>query len=149
MRALLAITNALADKNRIRILCALEERGELCVCQIHELLGLAASTTSKHLGILAAAGLVEVRRAGRWSYYRIGQDDVPEEAQGVLAWLCQRASSSKVVVQDREKLGNILSHSPEELCQLQAKGVACCSSAPATPKAASPPKAACRRSGST
>lgn len=146
MRALIAITSAIADQNRIRILCALEERGELCVCQLHELLGLAASTTSRHLGILANAGLVEVRRAGRWSYYRLGQEDVPEEAQRLLAWICQRASSSKIVAQDRERLDGILTYSPEELCQLQAKGVACCSTAPSASRPASQPKSARKRS---
>jgi hypothetical protein len=45
------------------------------------------------------------------SYYRLGQEDVPEEAQRLLAWICQRASSSKIVAQDRERLDGILTYS--------------------------------------
>jgi len=141
MRAILAITKALADQNRLRILCALSGRRELCVCQVQELLGLAASTTSKHLGILAAAGLVEVRRDGRWSYYRVEHEEIPEGAGEVVAWVCRRARSSKVIAGDRKKLALILTHTPEELCQLQANGLECCSSAPATPAGARSRKA--------
>jgi ArsR family transcriptional regulator len=32
--------------------------------------GLAFSTTSKYLADLARVGLITVKRAGRWSYYR-------------------------------------------------------------------------------
>ena len=48
MREFMNITKALADENRVRALLALR-KGELCVCQITELFGLAASTVSKHL----------------------------------------------------------------------------------------------------
>ncbi len=126
MRSLLAITKALSDQNRIRILCALWERDELCVCQIHELLGLAASTASKHLSLLAAAGLVDVRKDGRWSYYRLAQEDAPENAGEVLLWVCRQASTSKLIAGDRKKLDQILSISPEELCQRQADCDDCC-----------------------
>jgi DNA-binding transcriptional ArsR family regulator len=47
-REFMALTKALADENRIRIFLALKDQ-ELCVCQITELMGLAPSTTSKHL----------------------------------------------------------------------------------------------------
>jgi DNA-binding transcriptional ArsR family regulator len=149
LRHLLAITRAVSDANRIRILCALSGRGELCVCQIQELLGLAPSTTSKHLGLLAAAGLVEARRDGRWAYYRIAREDMPEDAAELVAWLCRRAARTKAAAADRAKLRLILRHTPEELCQLQAKGAACCSSAPATPAAARSRKATPARSGRT
>ena len=45
--------------------------GELCVCQITELFGLAASTISKHLSILYQAGLVDSRKEGRWIFYAL------------------------------------------------------------------------------
>ena len=45
MRAVMSITKALADENRVRTLLALRE-GELCVCQITELFGLAPSGTT-------------------------------------------------------------------------------------------------------
>jgi DNA-binding transcriptional ArsR family regulator len=48
----------------VRILLALRG-GEMCVCQITELFGLAVSTTSKHLSILYQARLVDSRKDGR------------------------------------------------------------------------------------
>ena len=131
MRTLLAITKALSDLNRVRIVCALEGRGELCVCQIQELLCLAPSTTSKHLSLLAAAGLVDVRKDGRWAYYRLA-DELPEQSAEVVRWLCRRAAKQKAIIEDRGKLAQILAYSPEALCDRQAKGLKCCSSAPAT-----------------
>ena len=51
MKEFLAITKALSDENRVRALMALTG-GELCVCQVIELLGLTPSTVSKHLAAL-------------------------------------------------------------------------------------------------
>ena len=70
MREFMAITKALSDPNRVRILLALR-RGELCVCQITELFGFAPSTVSKHLSILHHAGLILSRKTERWVYYRL------------------------------------------------------------------------------
>lgn len=60
---------ALSDPTRLRLFAALRD-GELCVCQLIELVGLAPSTVSKHLSILRDAGLVDSRKDGRWVHYR-------------------------------------------------------------------------------
>ena len=64
---------AIGDENRARILMALRLR-TLCVCEITTLLGLAASTTSKHLFLLRQARLIEGIKKGRWVYYRLPQN---------------------------------------------------------------------------
>ena len=51
MREFMAVTKALSDPGRVRILLALRRR-ELCVCQITGLFGLATSTVSKRLSVL-------------------------------------------------------------------------------------------------
>lgn len=61
---------ALADTSRIRILAALR-LGELAVGEIALALGLGQSRVSRHLNILAAAGLVSSRRDGRWVFYAL------------------------------------------------------------------------------
>ena len=66
---------ALGDENRLRILMALRHR-PLCVCEITTLLGLAASTTSKHLFILRQARLIESIKNGRWVYYRLPAEPI-------------------------------------------------------------------------
>jgi ArsR family transcriptional regulator len=67
---------ALADESRIRILAALR-LGELSVGEIVQALGLGQSRVSRHLNILAAAGLVASRRDGRWVFYAL-----PESGPG-------------------------------------------------------------------
>lgn len=49
--------------------------GELCVCQITEVLKLAPSTVSAHLRELKIAGLVVERRDGRWVYFGLATDE--------------------------------------------------------------------------
>lgn len=64
---------ALADESRIRILAALRQ-GELSVGEIVQALGLGQSRVSRHLNILAAAGLVVSRRDGRWVFYALPEN---------------------------------------------------------------------------
>jgi ArsR family transcriptional regulator len=61
---------ALADKTRLRIL-ALLGNNEVCVCHIHDSLGLPQPTVSRHLAYLRRSGLVDVRRDGVWMHYRV------------------------------------------------------------------------------
>ncbi len=61
---------ALGHPVRLRIL-ALLEGGELCVCRVVAVLGLAYSTVSAHLRELRRAGLVDERKEGRWVYHRL------------------------------------------------------------------------------
>jgi ArsR family transcriptional regulator, arsenate/arsenite/antimonite-responsive transcriptional repressor len=64
------VGQALSDPNRLRALMALR-RGELCVCQLIDLLGLVPSTVSKHMKTLKHAGLVKGRKSGKWMYYSL------------------------------------------------------------------------------
>lgn len=70
MEKVIAIAKALSDSHRLRALFVLG-KGELCVCQLIELFGLAPSTVSKHMSILKKAGLVKSRKNGRWVYYSL------------------------------------------------------------------------------
>jgi ArsR family transcriptional regulator len=63
---------ALADRTRLRIL-GLLSAGEVCVCDIHESLGLPQPTTSRHLAYLRRAGLVLGRKEGLWVHYRLAE----------------------------------------------------------------------------
>jgi ArsR family transcriptional regulator len=64
------VFKALADKTRLRIL-ALLGNNEVCVCHIHDTLGLPQPTASRHLAYLRKSGLVDVRRDGVWMHYRV------------------------------------------------------------------------------
>ncbi len=120
MREVLDVTKALADGNRLRVLMALGG-GELCVCQIVELLQLAPSTTSKHMSILRQARLVEGRKEGRWMYYRLPDPDAPKAVKEAVAWVRRHLADSPQIVRDGKELKRILSMDPEVLCQGQCK----------------------------
>ena len=64
---------ALSDPHRLKILNALRY-GELTVGDIAELLEAEVVTISHHLKIMKYANLVEVRREGRFMYYRLHED---------------------------------------------------------------------------
>ena len=118
MRDLMAILKALSDENRVRVLAALGP-GELCVCQIVELLGLAPSTVSKHMAILKQARLVDSRKEGRWMFYRLTEDDAPGEAKQTTALVCRLFAGDPQVREDAKRLKQILKIDPEELCRKQ------------------------------
>lgn len=75
MKQLAKTFKALSDETRLRIL-ALLTQGELCVCDLMEVLQLPQSTVSRHLAYLRNAGMISDRRDGVWMYYRL-EDQLP------------------------------------------------------------------------
>lgn len=122
MKELLAIAKALSDGNRVRTLFALR-KGELCVCRIIELLGLAPSTVSKHMSVLKNAGLVDSRKEERWIYYRLpDKADGDETIRGALAWVSESLACDGKTIEDAKRLSKILRQSPESLCRNRLVG---------------------------
>jgi ArsR family transcriptional regulator len=115
MLEILNITKAMSDENRIRALMMLTG-GELCVCQIIEMLGLAPSTVSKHMSILRQAGLVETRKEGRWIYYRLA-DRKALKACEILDWLEKYLKNDKKILDDAKQLRRMQKMSKDELCK--------------------------------
>lgn len=114
MQEFLTISKALADENRARVLVFLQT-GELCVCQIMEMLHLAPSTVSKHLDILHQAGLIESRKEGRWVYYRLPEK--PSACAGAaIDWLHAAAARDSQAMKDRKQIKAVLKMNKEQLC---------------------------------
>ena len=61
----------LGDPGRVRMLSALLEAGELCVCDLAAVVDMAESPVSHSLRLLRNAGVVRHRRAGRQVFYRL------------------------------------------------------------------------------
>ena len=118
MKDFLNITKALADESRLRMLMALQE-GELCVCQITELMGLAMSTVSKHLSILYQAGLVNARKEGRWMYYSLPGKGTPTAAREAVAWVRRSLAGKERMAEDARRLKKVLAMDVSELCKRQ------------------------------
>lgn len=97
------IAKALGDENRARALMALAD-GELCLCQIIEVLGVSPSTASKHMSILHQAGLVERRKDGRWHYYRLAKAHASPTARQAIRWALKSLADEHVIVTDARTL---------------------------------------------
>jgi ArsR family transcriptional regulator len=80
MRNLSELFKALSDETRLQMLALLLRRGELCVCDFVEALGITQSKVSRHLRYLAHAGLVRDRREAVWVYYRVRPDPEADPA---------------------------------------------------------------------
>ena len=79
MPSIVKTLRVLADPNRFRILLLLRAE-ELTVAELQEILAMGQSTISTHLAQLRQAGLVEDRRTGKNSLYRLAAspDDAPD-----------------------------------------------------------------------
>jgi DNA-binding transcriptional ArsR family regulator len=66
----------LSDPGRLRVITALLEGGEMCVCDIAASCGQSESSVSHALRLLRANRVVRVRRAGRMAYYRLDDSHV-------------------------------------------------------------------------
>ena len=120
MRSFMYITKALADDTRVRILLALRD-GELCVCQITELFGMAPSTVSKHLSILYQAGLVESRKTDRWVNYRLPDKKDSATVRAALAWVIKANENESQISDDTKQIKQILKTDLAEICKRQCK----------------------------
>lgn len=74
----------LADRNRLLILHALREGGELCVCDLAQVLGVSVSAASHHLRRLFESDLVQTRREGKLVYYSLSRSWVADLGRKVL-----------------------------------------------------------------
>ncbi len=112
--ALVKTARALSDSGRMRIVLVLRH-GELSPCQLVRLLGLAPSTVSRHLSLLKDAGLVSMRREGRWIHY-FRPEDPPDFIREALEWVDHHATTSPQMEDDLKKVNNIRMIGREQLC---------------------------------
>ena len=75
LESAVAAARALGHPARLRTIAMLRT-GELCPCQITEILGLASSTVSAHLKELKQAGLIVERKDGRWVFIGLTSNEV-------------------------------------------------------------------------
>ena len=85
LRELAAVSRALGDEMRLRILNLLVERGETCVCELMETLGTTQSNISFHLTVLKNAGLIADKKIGKWMFYRIDLKAVARQLTSLRA----------------------------------------------------------------
>lgn len=93
---------AFADPTRLRIL-GLLAGGEICVCNIHECLGIPQPTASRHLAYLRKKGLVLTRKDGLWVHYALAPLEEPV-LRVLMSAVTHVLCHCDAVVRDRERL---------------------------------------------
>lgn len=109
------VLKALAHPARLRILGMLAS-GELCVCQITAVLGLAVSTVSAHLSELRRAGLVSEQKAGRFVGYRLAEG---APAAALLDQVWELASRDAQLDEDAALVHRLRGVALEDLCEAE------------------------------
>jgi DNA-binding transcriptional ArsR family regulator len=114
LNAAVEISRALGHPARLRAVAMLRT-GELCVCQITEVLQLAQSTVSSHLRELRRAGLITERKDGRWVYFALSTD---QEAKPWLEAALSTAGDDPQLEMDEAKVQELRGLPVEDLCRL-------------------------------
>jgi DNA-binding transcriptional ArsR family regulator len=78
-----SVFSALSDPGRRRLLESLAGRESASLSELAAQLPVTRQAVSKHLAALGQAGLVESRRAGRETHYRL----TPQPLADALAWM--------------------------------------------------------------
>jgi len=100
MKELATIFRALSDETRLRIIKLLEQ-GELCVCDITAALDMVQPKVSFHLSALKEAGLIKDRKQGKWTHYRLDENDLFRRM--LILSACERMRDKETVA-DRKRL---------------------------------------------
>lgn len=114
MQETLFITKALSDETRVRALMSVKD-GELCLCQIIEVLGLAPSTVSKHMNVLHQARLVQRRKRGKWHFYRLADGPAGGPAMRALAWIVEELGDDPRIREDARRIRHVRKQDLEKL----------------------------------
>ena len=78
-----AVFTLLSDATRVRILCMLAS-GELCVCEMADLLGMSQPAVSHHLRVLRQFDTIQFRKSGQRTVYYISKNQIGETIRRLL-----------------------------------------------------------------
>ena len=104
MRNLTLFFAALSDPTRLRLLSLMRDR-EICVCYLQEVLKTNQPRISRHLAYLKRAGLVEARRDGKWTHYRLKRQ--AGELQKIISQTLFRLGHESQVRADFKRLKQV------------------------------------------
>jgi DNA-binding transcriptional ArsR family regulator len=85
LSAAVQLFKALADENRTKVIYALCQEKELCVCDVANIIGSSVATASHHLRTLRGQGLVTYRREGKMAFYSLVDPSVKALMQLAVA----------------------------------------------------------------
>jgi ArsR family transcriptional regulator len=112
MHDTLKLLRALADSTRLRIMTLLEQ-AELSVHELQQITDLGQSRISTHLGLMHEAGLLESRREGKRTFYKLNSEADAGTRQFVKLTV-QGAESIPEYAQDQLNLKRVLARREEQ-----------------------------------
>ena len=83
MRQLIKCLKALSDESRLRVLNLILER-ECCVCEVMQVMEISQSKASRILSALYDAGLLRLRKEGRWALYSVDEEGMNAHIKEIL-----------------------------------------------------------------
>lgn len=121
------LLKALADPTRLRIVGLLRQ-GEVCVCHLHESLGISQPKASRHLAYLRGAGVVVGEKRGLWVHYRLAEQPNPA-VQALLDAASHCVTHATTAQRDTKRLVQ-----KTGCCVVEERSVdhSCCTPAPRT-----------------
>ena len=84
MEDILSFLKCIGDKTRLKMLKLLLE-DEFCVCQLTAILGRSQSSVSQHLSYFKRLGLVNEKKSGKWTYYKINRKKYDEYLANIFS----------------------------------------------------------------
>ena len=111
---LVEVLGVLAEGVRFKILSVIASRGELTAKDILENFDFTQPTLSHHMASLTKAGLVIVKRKGRYAYYSINKDTIDMVSSGIASL----KNPSKTIASEKKakrKEAPVVSEEPEKL----------------------------------
>jgi ubiquinone/menaquinone biosynthesis C-methylase UbiE len=102
--ALNTALKAAGEETRLRVLALLAE-AELTVSDLTDILRQSQPRISRHLKLLAEAGLVQRFREGTWAFFRLAESGGGAELAHAL--LAQLNTGDRIIARDRERLASV------------------------------------------
>ena len=98
----------LADESRIRLILLLQQQ-ELTVAELAEITRLAQPRVSTHLSYLKKYNLVQVRKQGVSSFYRLNNDQIEQQFVGLLELVQSHYADNPLIAQDNQQMKVVMS----------------------------------------
>lgn len=107
----------LSDETRLRCLVLLQKEGELCVCEISQIIESTQPKMSRHLALMRNSGLVSDKRRGQWVYYSLNPS-LPGWAKKIIESTLENLQKEEPYSTD---IGRMRSLKKENVCNSKLK----------------------------
>lgn len=103
----------LSDDTRLRCLILLQKEGELCVCEIIQIIDSIQPKVSRHLALMRNSGLVSDERRGQWVYYSLSSS-LPNWAKRIIESTLENLIKEEPYHSDIQKMRSL---KKENICK--------------------------------